>query len=611
MQTITENELKVLISLIKSAIRSAVADAGTAADAKVKVVSDRLDRLVDGSASEAIDTFNEIEAFLRGLTDSDSLTGLLQQLRTGLETQIATKVDKVIGKGLSANDYTDDDRETVEAVAGERRQFTVPGVYVSAHNGGEVASTAYASTGKILINRSYPIVVSGQGTVNVAAIAFYAANGGFISAINFATNGIKTVEPEDIPEKALYFRSSSYIGQPYYWHNGPTREAREGAIVQAFAELEAYRSVQHNHIGYIYVENGHILHDSDDINPRHTPLIPINRNYPIVNYANGCTANAALIALYDAAGEFLGAVNRRINKNLPGAVLDYANGENATFGTTTIPVDAIPPQAVYFRCGSNGAEGESLTKSWYSNGPTQEARESAVSEAIISSKEALFIDQFNKAAGSNGRYDPKNAPDPEHPYYLNKLWLTYNEAMLSYITRRHLSLDNHGFYVRSAIKTNMLPNQACGAFNYMRNGDYVFAYCENVEIIRFSLTTTTVYNSLCRAFLNCSKLREILGNISISTASGILIETFHGCKALQEVRITALKQNIALPDSPLLSHDSVSFMVNNAQTSMGGTGITITVHPDVYAKLTDTTNAQWHAVLEAATAKNIQFATTE
>ena len=38
--------------------------------------------------------------------------------------------------------------------------------------------------------------------------------------------------------------------------------------------------------------------------------------------------------------------------------------------------------------------------------------------------------------------------------------------------------------------------------------------------------------------------------------------------------------------------------------------ITITVHPDVYAKLTDESNADWHALMASAAAKNITFATT-
>ena len=63
----------------------------------------------------------------------------------------------------------------------------------------------------------------------------------------------------------------------------------------------------------------------------------------------------------------------------------------------------------------------------------------------------------------------------------------------------------------------------------------------------------------------------------------------------------------------------MQYLVNKAYN--GTKAITITVHPDVYAKLTgDTTNAaaaaltadelaQWQAILAAAAAKNITIAT--
>lgn len=48
-------------------------------------------------------------------------------------------------------------------------------------------------------------------------------------------------------------------------------------------------------------------------------------------------------------------------------------------------------------------------------------------------------------------------------------------------------------------------------------------------------------------------------------------------------------------------------MVTNAANTAA---ITITVHPDVYAKLTDEDNAEWHQILIDAEDKNIQFVTT-
>lgn len=46
------------------------------------------------------------------------------------------------------------------------------------------------------------------------------------------------------------------------------------------------------------------------------------------------------------------------------------------------------------------------------------------------------------------------------------------------------------------------------------------------------------------------------------------------------------------------------YMITNSANT---TAISIQVHPDVMAKLTDTNNAEWHQVLLDATAKNIQF----
>ena len=39
-------------------------------------------------------------------------------------------------------------------------------------------------------------------------------------------------------------------------------------------------------------------------------------------------------------------------------------------------------------------------------------------------KKDLFIDLWNQQCGSAGRYDPDGAPDPEHPFFLNKLWIS-------------------------------------------------------------------------------------------------------------------------------------------------------------------------------------------
>ena len=75
---------------------------------------------------------------------------------------------------------------------------------------------------------------------------------------------------------------------------------------------------------------------------------------------------------------------------------------------------------------------------------------------------------------------------------------------------------------------------------------------------------------------------------------------------LANIKVKQLKANISLADSPLISLESLQYLITNAaNTSV----ITVTVHADVYAKIQDESNTDWHALLAAAEAKQITFAT--
>lgn len=59
---------------------------------KVDGLQTQLNTLVSGDASTAIESFNEITAFLNGVTDSETLDGII----AGIEQQIANKQDKLV-----------------------------------------------------------------------------------------------------------------------------------------------------------------------------------------------------------------------------------------------------------------------------------------------------------------------------------------------------------------------------------------------------------------------------------------------------------------------------------------------------------------------------------
>lgn len=94
----------------------------------IKGISSRIDSLVGESASEAIDNFNEILSFLNGITDTDTLQGLISNLKKTLENQIATKVDKVSGKQLSTNDYTTTEKNKLAGIESGAQKNTVTGI---------------------------------------------------------------------------------------------------------------------------------------------------------------------------------------------------------------------------------------------------------------------------------------------------------------------------------------------------------------------------------------------------------------------------------------------------------------------------------------------------
>lgn len=120
------------------------------------------------------------------------------------------------------------------------------------------------------------------------------------------------------------------------------------------------------------------------------------------------------------------------------------------------------------------------------------------------------------------------------------------------------------------------------------------------------------------AFNGCVKLRSIktILYISFSNNASLFEESFSRCILLSDVRIRGLKQNISFKDSPLLSYNSLNFLITNAANSAA---ITVTVHFTTYSYLTGTaqpteevggTTEEWQALVTTAQGKQITFATT-
>ena len=217
-------------------------------------------------------------------------------------------------------------------------------------------------------------------------------------------------------------------------------------------------------------------------------------------------------------------------------------------------------------------------------------------EHIEAAKRAVFNDMWNACCGTFGKYDPDNAPDAEHPYFLNELWLTYEEAVA--IAARHAyATDNNERYVGSNVRTN-IPNKTSWAGNYNRYAEF----CSKMET---AVIPVVMNGSLMYAFYGCVELRscKIKSITNCSSFEGM----FDKCAKLETLELQGLSKNLNLADSPLLTLASLKYLVE--KSANGTTVITVTVHPEVYAKLTDTANAEWHKVLTDAAYRYISFAT--
>lgn len=423
---ITKNNqsLKTTAAALKAYINAEMATLAGMQQA-VKAVSDRIDTLVNGDASSAIDTFNEIEAFLMGITDTETLTGLLAELKSAITTEtdnkLSGKVDKVTGKGLSTNDYTDEEKAKLGALLGNE-QYTIKGYFL----------------GK-------------RGNINAS--------------------------------------SSEITGV--------------------------------------------------------TPLLPLSKTYPIVLKDVLARGNAVALCFYDATGSFI----------------SYPEGIENLNGDFTVSADKYPASACYFIACSEKAG------STYTNGPTIESRENATVEAIAASKLALFVDQFNAAAGPDGKYDPANAPDPQYPFYLNTLWLTYGEAIAIMLQLKTWGTSREDFVWYGCV-TN-IPK-----FSSTREYSNSFHL---LKVVNFS----NMYPASFMVCLNSDNLTKIL-NLDATYLKKV--SNSFNTPNLEVLEIRNLKISLDLSKCPLINLASWQGLVTNAANTEA---ITVTVHPTVYAKLTD------------------------
>lgn len=158
---------------------------------------------------------------------------------------------------------------------------------------------------------------------------------------------------------------------------------------------------------------------------------------------------------------------------------------------------------------------------------------------------------------------------------------------------------NLGFN-RSTMQTNSRPFQFYDSFRENRSLEVLRISYKDIDVSR-----SVIVEHLGYAFYFCVKLRKIIGIIRLDKSSGVT-SAFDQCLELQDVKLYGLLTNISFAYSPLISIESLQYLITNAANT---SPITVTVHADVYAKIQDEGQVDWHALIETAAAKQITFAT--
>lgn len=230
-------------------------------------------------------------------------------------------------------------------------------------------------------------------------------------------------------------------------------------------------------------------------------------------------------------------------------------------------------------------------------------------------KKDLFIDMWNSACNTFGQYNAttgyfelngltdityEEALDiyrygtyPEAYYFLQCLhWIqSIEEIPQIRTTIPTFARANTRAYPNLSWLPRKLTKVKFNSSDYSR-GDYLYLSSSTLELC------STEIEELLDAIVLDAKC------ITIGKIAKAPYDPY--CTKLRTIYILLLDHSITI-NLPAISLESLEYLVEHANN--GSHPITVTVHPDVYAKLTDTANTEWYAILTAAANKNISFAT--
>ena len=161
-------------------------------------------------------------------------------------------------------------------------------------------------------------------------------------------------------------------------------------------------------------------------------------------------------------------------------------------------------------------------------------------------------------------------------------------------------------------------------WNLRTEGVVMTGMCMGSDIEVLSLTNpeggsggVILISDASNAFNRCSELVRIADCLDAdNSTTNVFANAFIGCSMLREVSIRNLNSSLDFSSCPLITYNSMKFIVDNSRPSQN---ITITVHPTTWSYMSDPvadipeevggTYAQWRTMKSTAMTKRISFAT--
>jgi hypothetical protein len=511
-----------------------------------------------------------------------------------VDEKLKTKVDKVIGYGLSKNDFTDILKNKLDGIA--------EGAQVNSITGVKGSSEETYRTGNVSISASN----IGLGNVNNTSdidkpisIAQYAAldkkvdkvTGKNLSTNDF-TDSYKTsldnwfnrskVNPtmslsdlenkKDIPAGVYPINDGNQVWK--YLIAFPRTKAGTASLelLANYGKPLKYR---------LY------LKDFDEISPWKT----LATTDVATSTADGLMSKVDKVSFSNLKStnfSYIGANNiNPFTATKTGVTLNYASYNSNLWGGKGINHSEAIPVASSTQAGIITAADKVKLDS-------------------LSPKEQLFIDMWNSACGTNGKYNAETGF-----YELNGLTdITYEQALTIYNEKFTFVKYMDSSLGNNLSRTNLSNGLSAGA----QIGGLTlshFGVNSKYEVFNFGYAEIR-YGSYI--FRNNIRLKKIMNACFFS---GLDPQEISFASPNLEYLLIKLGGSINLSNLAKLTYETFDYIIKNSTNNIA---LTIKVHPTTYAYLQGTTppteqvggtTEQWQALVTAATNKKISFATTE